>query len=264
MATGTYLRALIKIPVWWRRAVRCFSFFFFPCTPTRPPGPRPWQAVYRESLPETGTVAPPTVQAALLGSVAQIATLSAVWLRYTSVASCVPDPRGCWHDPWQVLITLTICLSLWLLSLRTIRSKGTSDPSIVDRLWSILPWLYCWHWYGSAPTPRGLLLATLASIWGLRLTANFARKGGFSGGEDYRWAEIRTWPGFDRGWEVFNLLFICGCRAALARYPRVAASPTASHTASLLHQSSVTPLPSPRKLGDATLAGDTASHPRPR
>ena len=70
-----------------------------------------------------------------------------------------------------------------------------------------------------------LLLATLASIWGLRLTANFARKGGFSGGEDYRWAEIRTWPGFDRGWEVFNLLFICGCRAALARYPRVAASP---------------------------------------
>ena len=212
----------------------------------------------------SGTVAPPTVQAALLGSVVQIATLSAVWLRYTSVASCVPDPRGCWHDPWQVLITLTICLSLWLLSLRTIRSKGTSDPSIVDRLWSILPWLYCWHWYGSAPTPRGLLLATLASIWGLRLTANFARKGGFSGGEDYRWAEIRTWPGFDRGWEVFNLLFICGCRAALARYPRVAASPTASHTASLLHQSSVTPLPSPRKLGDATLAGDTASHPRPR
>ena len=44
----------------------------------------------------------------------------------------------------------------------------------------------------------------------MRLTANFAYKGGFSGGEDYRWVEIRSWPGFDKGWELFNLTFICG------------------------------------------------------
>jgi steroid 5-alpha reductase family enzyme len=60
-----------------------------------------------------------------------------------------------------------------------------------------------------------LLLAVLATLWGVRLTWNFVVKGGFSGGEDYRWAEIRTWPGFDRGWEVFNLVFICGFQQLL-------------------------------------------------
>ena len=58
------------------------------------------------------------------------------------------------------------------------------------------------------PSRRGALMCALTLTWGLRLTYNFARKGGFSGGEDYRWAEIRTWPGFDRGFELFNLLFI--------------------------------------------------------
>ncbi len=42
----------------------------------------------------------------------------------------------------------------------------------------------------------------------LRLTYNFFIKGGFSGGEDYRWAVIRRWyPGWR--WEIFNLVFIC-------------------------------------------------------
>ena len=42
----------------------------------------------------------------------------------------------------------------------------------------------------------------------LRLTYNFYIKGGFSGGEDYRWAVIRRWyPGWR--WEIFNLIFIC-------------------------------------------------------
>lgn len=107
-------------------------------------------------------------------------------------------------------MTLTLCLGLWAYSLRTIPRTGTSDPSIVDRLWSILPWLYCWHWYASAPSPRLLLMSLLASAWGIRLTWNFYLKGGFSGGEDYRWAEIRSWPGFKQGWEAFNLIFICG------------------------------------------------------
>jgi len=40
------------------------------------------------------------------------------------------------------------------------------------------------------------------------LTYNFYIKGGFSGGEDYRWAVIRRWyPGWR--WEIFNLIFIC-------------------------------------------------------
>ena len=35
-------------------------------------------------------------------------------------------------------------------------------------------------------------MATVATLWGIRLTANFYRKGGYSAGEeDYRWAEVR-------------------------------------------------------------------------
>ena len=46
------------------------------------------------------------------------------------------------------------------------------------------------------------------TIWGLRLTYNFYRKGGFSkGGEDYRWKQIKKtchWSVF----ELFNFFFI--------------------------------------------------------
>ena len=168
------------------------------------------------STPQTlkGTVDPPTIGKALVGGVIQISMLCYIWTANTSAGQCTSAATfsKCSSDPWarNVLITLALCLSLWLFSLRTIPSTGTSDPSIVDRLWSVLPWLYCWHWYFSAPSPRLLLMTLLCSAWGMRLTWNFYLKGGFSGGEDYRWAEIRTWPGFDRGWELFNLVFICG------------------------------------------------------
>ena len=60
-------------------------------------------------------------------------------------------------------------------------------------------------------------MTLLVTAWGARLTYNFYIKGGFSGGEDYRWAEIRSWFKDARvlgipGWEVFNLLFICGAQ----------------------------------------------------
>jgi steroid 5-alpha reductase family enzyme len=158
-----------------------------------------------------GTASPPSIYEALFGAVLQLTLVSWVWVTQTSFGHCLIDPTACLNDPWarQVVFTLGLCTLMWLVSLRTIPSKGTSDPSIVDRLWSIVPWLYCWHFYLSAPSPRLLLMAVLSTVWGVRLTANFAVKGGFSGGEDYRWAEIRSWPGFDKGFELFNLLFIC-------------------------------------------------------
>ena len=156
-----------------------------------------------------GTGNPPTIHEALFGAVVQLTVVLGVWVRYTSFGSCFAD-LSCLSDPWarQVAVTLGLCACLWLYSLRTIPRTGTSDPSIVDRLWSILPAMYVWHFYISAPSPRLLLMAVLSTVWGVRLSANFALKGGFSGGEDYRWAEIRSWPGFDRGFELFNLLFI--------------------------------------------------------
>jgi steroid 5-alpha reductase family enzyme len=53
-----------------------------------------------------------------------------------------------------------------------------------------------------------MLMCLLVTVWGGRLTYNFWIKGGFSGGEDYRWAVIRRWyPGWR--WELFNPVFIC-------------------------------------------------------
>ncbi len=51
------------------------------------------------------------------------------------------------------------------------------------------------------------VMAVLVTLWGARLTFNFARKGGYSGVEDYRWAVLRG--RMSRGqFAVFNLLFI--------------------------------------------------------
>ena len=110
------------------------------------------------------------------------------------------------------MFTYAFAFLMWVLSLRTLPRTGTSDPSIVDRLWSIMPWLYTWHWCLSAPAesqPRVTIMACLSTVWGVRLTWNFYIKGGFSGGEDYRWVVIRGWfpPGFK--WESFNLVFVC-------------------------------------------------------
>lgn len=162
-----------------------------------------------------GTIDPPPYAAAIAGALVQIGTLGFVWSR-TSASACLTDPLGCFSelttaDPWgrQALITLVGAMAIWLFSLLPmLQGSPHSDPSIVDRLWSVQPVLYCWHFYLSQPNPRLLVMSVLVTIWGSRLTYNFIAKGGYSGGEDYRWKEIRTWyPGWR--YEVFNLVFIC-------------------------------------------------------
>ena len=79
-------------------------------------------------------------------------------------------------------------LLCWVLSLLT------KEYSWVDRLWSITPPLFAVHFaaYVGFADARLNLMAGLAVVWGVRLTYNFARKGGYKpGGEDYRWEEIQ-------------------------------------------------------------------------
>tara|TARA_B100001287_G_scaffold112822_1_gene95015 strand:- start:241 stop:888 length:648 start_codon:yes stop_codon:yes gene_type:complete len=60
-------------------------------------------------------------------------------------------------------------------------------------------------------------MSILVSVWGIRLSFNFARKGGFTlipwkGAEDYRWEILRKdVPVLNNSlnWSLFNLLFIC-------------------------------------------------------
>jgi len=141
-----------------------------------------------------GTLTPPTFAETIGGAVAMSGLYLYVWTG-TSAGAYWADPVGCLTggDAWarQVVLTLLLNAATWLYSLRTIPTHGTSDSSIVDRLWSVAPVLTCWHWLlamdRAAPGyPRVLIMTILCTIWGVRLTGNFIVKGGFSGGEPGR------------------------------------------------------------------------------
>ena len=102
-------------------------------------------------------------------------------------------------------------------------SSATKNYSQVDKLWSIIPIPYVWIIaYNTDFEPRITLMAFLVSIWAVRLTYNFARRGGYSwkiwtGEEDYRWAILRAKPEFQSQWKwsAFNLFFISAYQMAL-------------------------------------------------
>lgn len=92
----------------------------------------------------------------------------------------------------------------------------TGDYSWVDRLWSTLPALFVWFytWRGGFAI-QGIFASILVSIWAIRLTANFAIKGGYSGSEDYRWSILRERIRHPVLWQLFNLLFISAFQVSL-------------------------------------------------
>jgi steroid 5-alpha reductase family enzyme len=110
-------------------------------------------------------------------------------------------------------VNLWICgavaVGCWLASVLT------REYSWTDRVWSITPVVYVWVFAARGGDPRATLVALLVSAWGVRLTFNFARRGGYApGGEDYRWAILRArMPGWR--FAVFNLGFIAVYQNAL-------------------------------------------------
>jgi steroid 5-alpha reductase family enzyme len=55
---------------------------------------------------------------------------------------------------------------------------------------------------------RGIIFASLVTIWGIRLTYNYWRKGGYKKGEeDYRWAVVKKRYG-DVMFQLLNATFI--------------------------------------------------------
>jgi steroid 5-alpha reductase family enzyme len=107
--------------------------------------------------------------------------------------------------PLQVVVIIAALAALfsWVASL------VTGDTSWVDRLWSIVPVVYVWVFASFAhfDNTRLDVMTALVTLWGIRLTFNFARKGGYTGTEDYRWQVLRagmsTWQ-----FQLFNLFFI--------------------------------------------------------
>ena len=101
-------------------------------------------------------------------------------------------------------------LCLVLAALVWLMTAITRECSWVDRLWSISPPVYCLLVAAAADfdSARLNLMAALVTLWGVRLTFNFARKGGYwKGGEDYRWPVVRERLGPIQ-FQLLNIVFI--------------------------------------------------------
>ena len=130
-----------------------------------------------------------------------------------------------------IIVAAIASFVCWLLSLLT------RVTSWVDRAWSIVPIVYVWILVAGAfaegdGSVRIVIMGVLATLWGARLTFNFARKGGYTGMEDYRWAILRQrmkpWQ-----FQVFNLLFIIGYQMTLLVLITLPAQVAAQHPAPL-------------------------------
>jgi steroid 5-alpha reductase family enzyme len=94
-------------------------------------------------------------------------------------------------------------------------SEITLNYSQVDKLWSLIPIAYGWITVAAFPSVRIIIMSSIVTFWGLRLSYNFYRKGGYNiipwkGEEDYRWKHLREVP-LLKGrlrFGLFNLLFI--------------------------------------------------------
>ncbi len=125
-------------------------------------------------------------------------------------------------------VDISNLIHLWLyifgavVILTFIISELTRNYSQVDKLWSLLPIAYSWVTVAAFPSHRLFIMTFLVTIWGLRLTYNFGRKGGYSimpwkGAEDYRWKIMREQPALKGRlrFGLFNLFFISFYQNAL-------------------------------------------------
>ncbi|RPI42538.1 MAG: DUF1295 domain-containing protein [Bacteroidetes bacterium] len=116
----------------------------------------------------------------------------------------------------RMVLTDLVLIYVIAAALCFIVSTLANNYSQVDKLWSIMPILYTWVVAARGDLePRLVLMAVLVTAWGIRLSYNFGRRGGYSvrfwtGEEDYRWAVLRSKPELAAGWKwgLFNLVFI--------------------------------------------------------
>ncbi|KAL1971072.1 hypothetical protein VTN77DRAFT_23 [Rasamsonia byssochlamydoides] len=107
-----------------------------------------------------------------------------------------------------------LTLALILCPVFVILSEINRNYSQVDRVWSILPFVYNAHyaiWARLAGLPASRLdsVALFTLFWSVRLTFNYWRKGGYKiGSEDYRWGILRSYINSRFRFFVFNVLFI--------------------------------------------------------
>ena len=97
-----------------------------------------------------------------------------------------------------------------------IAGEISRNNSQMDKLWSVLPIAYVWVIAAMGGFKwRLIIIAAIVTLWGVRLTYNFAKKGAYSikfwsGEEDYRWVYLRGQKPFNNKlvWGIFDLGFI--------------------------------------------------------
>jgi len=120
------------------------------------------------------------------------------------------------ETPVDHLFRLWIVIMLATALLCFVVGELTHNYSQTDKVWSLMPIVYSLITLYAFPfSPRIWLMTLLVTTWGLRLSYNFYRKGGYNiipwkGEEDYRWGILRQHPILQKGIRItlFNLLFI--------------------------------------------------------
>ncbi|KAB5570221.1 hypothetical protein GE09DRAFT_699951 [Coniochaeta sp. 2T2.1] len=103
--------------------------------------------------------------------------------------------------------------SVFLGGVLLVAAEVNRNYSQVDRLWSILPTVYIAHFdiwarLTGVPHERVDLALLFSTLWSIRLTYNYWRKGGYEiGSEDYRWEILRKYVGSFL-FHIFNFTFI--------------------------------------------------------
>lgn len=123
----------------------------------------------------------------------------------------VPDALAGTPYGTAFILCVAIAASCWILSLLT------GEFSWVDRVWSLAPPAYCLIVAADLGfrSARVNIMTVLVLMWSVRLTANFAVKGGYQpGGEDYRWAYMRGKLS-KLQFQLLNVTFICPGQMAI-------------------------------------------------
>lgn len=113
-----------------------------------------------------------------------------------------------------------VAVSLFLSPFFLFFAELNQNWSQIDRVWSILPTLYNAHWaiwthMSGLASDRMDLRLLVSTLWSIRLTFNYWRRGGYKiGSEDYRWAIIKDKIG-QPAFFVLDVLFIASAQNVL-------------------------------------------------
>lgn len=105
-------------------------------------------------------------------------------------------------ETWVPIMAVNLAAVLALMAAGWVASLPARNVTVVDSLWGVGFVLIAWITYGLADgaAARGLLVATLATLWGLRLAAYLSWRN-FGRGEDPRYGTWRAASG-GRFWIV--------------------------------------------------------------